>query len=599
MKKVTVLFLICLLNCVCLGGPCPKADLNKDCFVDFKDFAILASEWLTGNQIIEPTDIAWIAVDDPGVDYDDDGTPDTENFNGEISRYETTNGQYCDFLNTAYASGDIIINDDVVYDAVPHGKEYIKLYPADSTCLIYFSDRSNEFTVRSHETYSMTGHPVRVTQFGAKAFCDYHGVRLPTLYEWQAVADYDGSYIYGCGTTIDENKANYNDNNPIGFSTPPYTSPVGYFGPYGYDICDMAGNVYEWTRTCQSTSGSYPSCTTLMIAGGEASSTALDCEILTDKWGVDTDYKGFRVCRGNERPVPDVVAHSVSAAIGAIEAKFLDYTVTHEYSSTQPGYVVAQSPPTGTMLIPHEAVDITVTMGPEPSITWVTVNEPGFSGQMSRHEITNAQYCTFLNAAMATGDIEVDEINGKVYGANGANNGYDYPGSVYCYYYGSMYPSLGIGKNTPGLFHARQREGQDLSNHPVVKVTYYGASAFCKYYGYRLPSHAEWQAVADYDGTYTYGCGTTISSAMANFNDNNPLGFTDEPFTTPVGTYPAYGYGMCDMAGNVYEWFLDIGDIGVIGGDYSSNFFGCAITSYAIGSDPGSSAFYVGFRVCK
>ncbi|MBE0536125.1 MAG: SUMF1/EgtB/PvdO family nonheme iron enzyme, partial [Phycisphaerae bacterium] len=34
-------------------------------------------------------------------------------------------------------------------------------------------------------------------------------------------------------------------------------------------------------------------------------------------------------------------------------------------------------------------------------------------------------------------------------------------------------------------------------------------------------------------------------------------GNTPPPRTTPVGNYPAWGYGICDMAGNVYEWCND------------------------------------------
>ena len=77
-----------------------------------------------------------------------------------------------------------------------------------------------------------------------------------------------------------------------------------------------------------------------------------------------------------------------------------------------------------------------------------------------------------------------------------------------------------------------------------------------------MPTEWEWQAVADYDGSYTYGCGITISKSKANYYDAgyaNPLGLTSYPYTSPVGYYPAYGYGMCDMAGNANEWMADGG----------------------------------------
>jgi formylglycine-generating enzyme required for sulfatase activity len=77
----------------------------------------------------------------------------------------------------------------------------------------------------------------------------------------------------------------------------------------------------------------------------------------------------------------------------------------------------------------------------------------------------------------------------------------------------------------------------------------HGATAFCNYYGYRLPTEWEWQAVADYDGSFTHGCGTSINNSIANYYySTHPNG------TTIVGAFGAYGYGMCDMAGNVLEW---------------------------------------------
>lgn len=100
-------------------------------------------------------------------------------------------------------------------------------------------------------------------------------------------------------------------------------------------------------------------------------------------------------------------------------------------------------------------------------------------------------------------------------------------------------------------FSVRTRDGYDMSNHPVVEVSWYGAVTFCNYYGFRLPTEWEWQAVADFDGTFTYGCGTTIDHTKANYDMDNPLNLSDEPYTSPVAHYPSFGYGMNDMAGNV------------------------------------------------
>jgi formylglycine-generating enzyme required for sulfatase activity len=133
------------------------------------------------------------------------------------------------------------------------------------------------------------------------AFADYYGWRLPTEWEWQAVADYDGSYTYGCGTTINQSKANYQDSdyaNPLNLSSVPYTSPVGYYPAYGYGMCDMAGNVWEWTDSCY-----YGDChrnKRLLRSGGWDDSDG-NCEV-SSRYGEGLDqtnngYYGFRVCR--------------------------------------------------------------------------------------------------------------------------------------------------------------------------------------------------------------------------------------------------------------------------------------------------------------
>ncbi|MCK5269595.1 MAG: SUMF1/EgtB/PvdO family nonheme iron enzyme, partial [Sedimentisphaerales bacterium] len=143
-------------------------------------------------------------------------------------------------------------------------------------------------------------------------------------------------------------------------------------------------------------------------------------------------------------------------------------------------------------------------------IEWVFIDDDpgvsgheGFNGDMSKYETTNAQYCEFLNAALDSGDVVVD--GDLVKGAVGSNPGADFVGEIYFDTYAADLDSQITYSG--GAFSVRSRDGYDMSNHPVVEVSWYGATAFCNYYGYRLPTEWEWQAVADYDGSYTYGCG--------------------------------------------------------------------------------------------
>lgn len=305
---ITILVAVLFVGCFGLScfAACPSADWTGDCYVDFEDFAVLASQW-DGNDFTSVAvfaeqwltegiqEIIWVSINDSGAGMkDENGNPINQGgFNGQMSKYETTNAQYCQYLNAAKAAGLITVYYNVVYATsdTNHLMPYFSTYPANSYSQITYS--SGIFSVRNRDGYSMANHPVgEVSWYGATAFCNYYGYRLPTEWEWQAVADYDGSYIYGCGTSIDTNKANYNSDNPLGLTSWPYTTPVGYYPAYGYGMCDMAGNVLEWTSTV---SGSF-----CVIRGGSWYSLDYTCTVSNWYNSVPNNSSsaiGFRVCR--------------------------------------------------------------------------------------------------------------------------------------------------------------------------------------------------------------------------------------------------------------------------------------------------------------
>jgi formylglycine-generating enzyme len=106
---------------------------------------------------------------------------------------------------------------------------------------------------------------------------------------------------------------------------------------------------------------------------------------------------------------------------------------------------------------------------------------------------------------------------------------------------------------------------ENRMNHPVVHIAYEDAIAYCKWASKRLPTEAEFE-FASRGGLdrKRYDWGDEFMPAgmhMANtFQGHFPDTNTAEDgylATAPVRSFPANGYGLFDMAGNVWEWTSD------------------------------------------
>jgi len=184
---------------------------------------------------------------------------------------------------------------------------------------------------------------------------------------------------------------------------------------------------------------------------------------------------------------------------------------------------------------------------------------------MQATHVTNEQYCEFLNAAMTGGQVELRD--GVVY-----LRGHDI--------------GLLSTRAVDPMSRIHLRDGPfavlaDHETHPVVAVSWHGAAAYCNWLsetegrgrcynpatwacdlkadGYRLPTEAEWEYAARggiVGGLYPWG--DQPDGARANwFGSGDRWESGPYPQTTPVGHYPANGYGLCDMAGNVWQWCND------------------------------------------
>ncbi len=188
-------------------------------------------------------------------------------------------------------------------------------------------------------------------------------------------------------------------------------------------------------------------------------------------------------------------------------------------------------------------------------------------------DVTNSMFADYLNKALFEGKIKIEK--GKVVGYYKGEKYYGFRHELKIPE-GDNYPYFLL--NEPGV-RIRFEKGKFLvdegfENHPATLVTWFGANAYCKYYGWELPTEKEWEKAARGETKNSYPWGEEINKEYVNYIFSNKeirkkIFSVNYQITTPVGffngkTYNGYKtksnaspYGLYDMSGNVWQWIKD------------------------------------------
>ncbi len=368
-------------------------------------------------------------------------------------------------------------------------------------------------------------YPARVTWNDAYTYCQWVGKRLPSEGEWEKAARGTDGRLYPWGNVLDLTRYN---NNPDQYE-PVNQYPQGR-SPYG--VVGMLDRPAEWTIDQYFP---YPG-NSAVYPGRDTSNGELN----------NAYARGYRVVRGGG--YPDERARVSYREFADFQSEYLSFRCVQgpTVASLEEVVVHTTAPTPVPTLMSTSAVDLS-------RMVYIPAGEfvMGTNESSSEFDFGDArpEHITYLNAFY----IDRTEVTVREYVAflnnlgtqHRACEGFDCGGAGGMVFDPPSNRYIVVDRYDVTI--GKWVEGTRYSKYPIVEVSWYGADAYCRWVGKRLPTEAEWEKAARGTDGRRYPWG------------NEPVEYFFTTLRHEVGTWvgDVSPYGVFDMLGNAREWTSD------------------------------------------